>query len=62
MIYTFNLDVSLVALCWIIQPFVVLAFNWQSGRRFTKQQKFLATNADEVMVWQQSRRDQHAQI
>ncbi|MES2933936.1 MAG: hypothetical protein V4805_10675 [Pseudomonadota bacterium] len=52
MIYTYTLETGPTALRWCLEPIVKLIFGWQTRKRFSRMQAFLAQNADEVMQWQ----------
>jgi len=53
LIYTYTFDVGPAPLRWFIAPVVERIFNWQTRRRFSRLQDFLASHADDVERWQQ---------
>ncbi|MFN0303537.1 MAG: SRPBCC family protein [Burkholderiales bacterium] len=52
LIYTVNFEVSPRALRWVTGPAVECIFGWETRRRFTRLQEFLAEHAADVEHWQ----------
>jgi hypothetical protein len=54
LIYTYSFEVGPSVLRWVLKPIVKRVFDWQTRRRFTRFQHFLALHAADVAAWQRS--------
>jgi hypothetical protein len=52
MIYTYTIEAGPAPLRWLMEPVVTWIFAWQTRKRFSRMQQFLATHAAQVEAWQ----------
>lgn len=56
MVYTYRFETTPAPLRFLMEPVTKLVFDWQTRKRFSRMERFLAVHAAEVEAWQRQGR------